>query len=243
MRTSLWTSGASAPVALARNWPHADDPPMTTQKQVKNCLHQALAVVIDESLKNAGFARRRNSGVYTRVIGESTHDISFVTDCFPTAEPGADAYIHPHLHWHMKKVAEAGLAMVGGDGFLLATANSNSDLILNQPITFTAPKEKHEYWFATGPAQFRDVCEKIRSFISEWVLPFLADATSPRDLVTLYERNDDRVLKQLHWYVFIAAAYRILGEEEKAREVVRKHFSKPGIKARYGVLFKSLDME
>lgn len=121
-------------------------------------------------------------------------------------------------------------------------ASSDPHLILNQPITFAAPKENHEYWYATGLEEIVAVCERIREFVFQWVLPFVDRARSPADLVRLYEENDSRMMKQLHTHVYIVAAYRLLGEEEKAREVVRKHFSEPGIKARYGALFKSLDM-
>ena len=200
----------------------------------------ALAKELDAPLQAHAFERRMNSTAYTRTLPEARHELQFTLECHPSYQPGADAHLYPAFHWKMRQVKKLAIELVEGNATLVA---GTSDIVLNHPFHWLAPKEYNERWFAVGPEQFAAVCAKILIFLSQWVLPFVDQACSPEDLVRLYEKNDPRMMTQLHTHVYIAAAYRILGEEEKAREVVRKHFSKPGIKARYGVLFKSLEME
>ncbi len=88
----------------------------------------------------------------------------------------------------------------------------------------------------------RTACDSIRLFVLAWALPFLNEAKSPRDFVRLYTNQDNRIIWSQVTYLYVAAAYRVLEEEEMAREVVRKHFSKPGIKTRYSVVFKSMNL-
>jgi len=213
---------------------------MTTPTEVKNELLEALAAVVDEPLKQVGFVRRKGSLTYSRMLNAAEQQITFVMDCFPKYQPGAEAHIHPMLQLRMPQVNEKALALVNGDKMLLADA---PEIIVNQPIEFTAPKDERQRWFATGKAQFVAACDSIQAFLARWVLPFLAEVSTPADLVKLYQTNDARIMKQKHWHIFIAAAYQVLGQLDKAREVVVKQFGSPGLRKRYAPLFASLSIE
>jgi hypothetical protein len=195
---------------------------------------------VDEPLKQVGFARKKGSLTYSRTLNAAEQQIAFVIDCFPKYQPGAEAHIHPMLLLRMPLVNERALALVNGDKMLLAEA---PEIIVNEPIEFTAPKDKHQRWFATGNNQFVAVCESIQAFLTRWVLPFLSEVSTPADLVKLYETNDARMMKQKHWHIFIAAAYQVMGQLDKAREVVRQQFGSPGLRKRYAPLFTSLGVE
>ncbi len=213
---------------------------MTTATSLKIRLLDSLASVIDGSLSEVGFLRQKSSLTYIRVLEDSEHHITFVMDCYPKYQPGAEAHIHPKLQLRMRKVSDLALDLVKGDRRLLADA---PEILVNQPIEFTAPKDEHERWFATGSEQFQAVCEAIKGFLFRWVLPFLSEVSTPQDLVKLYEANDGRLMKQKHWYIFVAAAYQASAMPEKAREVVQQHFSRPGLRKRYAGLFESLGLE
>lgn len=213
---------------------------MTTPAEVKNELLEALAAVVDEPLKQVGFARKKGSLTYSRTLNIAEQQITFVMNCFPKYQPGAEAHIHPMLQLRMSPVSEKALALVNGDKMLLADA---PEIIVNQPIEFTAPKDKHQRWFATGNEQFVAACASIQAFLTAWVLPFLSEVSTAAELVMLYERNDARVMKQKHWHIFIAAAYELLGQLDKARQLVREQFGSPGLRKRYAPLFTSLAVE
>jgi hypothetical protein len=213
---------------------------MTTPAKIKNELLAALAAVVDEPLKEVGFDRKKGSLRYSRTMNAAEQQINFVIDCFPKYQPGAEAHIHPMLWVRIPEVNEKALALVNGDKMLLADA---PEIILNQPIEFTAPKEQHQRWFATGNEQFVASCNSIQAFLARWVLPFLSELSTPADLVKLYETNDVRIMKQKQWHIFVAAAYQDLEQLDKAREVVRRHFGGTGLRKRYAPLFVSLAIE
>ena len=207
---------------------------------MKSILLFALDEVLDEPLKQIGFARKKDSLTYCRTLNIAEQQINFVVDWFPKYQPGVEAHIHPMVRLMMPQVSEKALALVNNDDKLLA---GTPDVILNQPIEFAAPKDKHQRWFATGTEQFIVACDSIRSFLTSWVLPFLSEVSTPSGLVKLYESNDTRVMKQKHWHIFIIAAYQVLGQLDKARQVVREQFGSPGLRKRYASLFSSLTME
>ena len=213
---------------------------MRTSVELKNDLLESLAQVVDHPLRQAGFIRKTGSFIYFRTLNDAEQWITFVMDSHPKCQPGAEAHIHPMLQLAIPKVCETALALVKGDKFLLANA---PDIIVNQPIDCTAPKDRQVRWFATGHGQFVSTCEAIKTFIFEWVLPFLSEVTTPADLVKIYENRDMRMMQQQHWHIRIAAAYKAMGQIGKAREVVQQHFGSPGLRKRYAPLFVSLDIK
>jgi hypothetical protein len=213
---------------------------MTTPAEVKKQLLEALTAVVDEPLKQVGFARKKGSLTYSRTLNAAEQQITFVMDCFPKYQPSAEAHIHPMVQLRMPLVSEKALALVSGDKMLLADA---PEIIMNQPVEFTAAKEMHQRWFATGKEEFIVACDSIRAFLARWVLPFLSEISTPAEFVKLYETNDPRVMKQKHWHIFIAAAYGVLGQIDKARQVVRDQFGSAGLRKRYAPLLQSLGIE
>lgn len=197
----------------------------------------ALGAVVDEPLRVAGFSRAMRSVIYTRTHCAAEQEIRFAFDVAPSLSPGAEAHVHPMLRLGMSQVSETALSLVNGDRLLLAGAPS---IIVNQPIEFTAPKDKHQRWFASGGDEFMVVCQQILRFINCWVLPLADEFSSPADLIRWYERGDHRVMKQQHWYVYVVAALRLEGRMDEACEVARKMFGRPGLRKRYSALFSSL---
>ena len=213
---------------------------MRTPAEVNQQLSEALAAVVDEPLKKVGFTRAKGSPTYSRMLNAAEQHITFVMDCFPRYQPGAEAHIHPMVQLRMSMVGEKALSLVNGDRMLLADA---PEIIVNQPIEFSAPKSQHQRWFATGNEQFVAACGSIQAFLTRWLLPFLSEISTPTELVKLYETNDPRIMKQKHWHVFIAAAYVVTGQLDKARLVAREQFGSAGLRKRYAPLFASLAIE
>jgi len=141
------------------------------------------------------------------------------------------------MHLSIKSVSDATLKLVGGNKMLLA---NSPDIILNQPIEFTAPKDKHARWFASG---FSEMCQRvieIVSFAEQWVVPLFDNVTSSKDLIALYKSRDERIMKQRHWYLFIAGAELVRGNPKEALAVLEQNFRAPGLKRRYAAAFESI---
>lgn len=213
---------------------------MKTALEIKNQLLETLAEVLDEPLKTVGFSRNRRSLVYVRKINDAEQRITLIIHCHPKYQLGAEVHIYPSVQVAMPQVSAGALALVRGDKVLLAGA---PEIVIGQPIEFTAPKDKHQRWFATGNEEFVAACDSIQAFLTRWVLPFLSEISTPADMIKFYETNDARIMKQKHSYIFIAAAYQVLGQFEKAREVVQQQFGSPGLRKRYAPLFASLGVD
>ena len=213
---------------------------MRTAPEIKNQLIETLAEILDGPLKAVGFARNKRSLVYCRKVNGTEHRITFTVHCHPKYQPGAEAHSYPSLQVLMPQVSEAALALVKGDKLLLANA---PEIIIGEPIDFTAPKDKHQRWFATGNEQFAAACSSIHVSLSNWVLPFLSEISTPVDLIKLHEANDERIMKSQKWHIFIAAAYKLLGQLDKSRQVVREQFVRAGLRKQYAPLFASLAIE
>jgi hypothetical protein len=184
-----------------------------------------------------GFGRGAGSLSYERNFKDARQSIVFNVDTFPRYEPGAELHIHPSMHLAMTAVTDAALKLVGGDAALLANA---PDIIVNQPIEVAAPKDAHVRWFATGKDQMRERVRDIAGFTECRLIPFLNGLGTPDDLVTIYSNNDGRMMKLQHWYVYVAAAYILLGKPNEAREVLEKHLGAARLRRRYAAAFEAL---
>lgn len=211
---------------------------MTNLTNPQSNLLEVLTQVVDEPLRSEGFIRKEGSVIFSRKLNASQQEIVFVADWNPKYQPGAEAHLHPMLRLKIPAISKLAVTLVKGDEMLLAGA---PEIILNQPIEFTAPKDAHVRWFATGSKEFVDVCQSILGFLRQWVLPLLSELSTPEDLVRAYESKDVRIMKQKHWHIFVVAAYEELGRKDEARKVVDEHFGSPGMRRRYASLFETVN--
>jgi hypothetical protein len=210
---------------------------MKSKNEIKADLLAALDEVGDETFAQLGFKRRKGSLNYTREINDTRHTIAFAADYLPKYQADAEVHLHPAMHLGMNAVSEAALKLVGGNKILLANA---PEVIINQPIEFTAPKAKHVRWFASGLAQMKERVSEIAIFVEKWVIPFFDDLKTPDDLVSVYKNVDERMIKQRHWYLFVAAAVLVNGNRNEALSVLEDNLGAPALRKRYALAFEAL---
>lgn len=198
---------------------------------------ESLKDVLDEPMKEVGFRRARRSLVYRKKGAESEHRITFLLYCHPQYQPDAEAHLYPSFQLLMPKVREMAMLLVQENKLLLAGV---PEIIIGQPADSAAPKEAHIRWFANGNEEITSACVSIKAFLFRWVLPFLDEVSTPLDLVKLYEKDDPRLLRLRHWYVFVAAAYKLLGAPDKAHGVVLERFGSIGLRKQYASLYATL---
>jgi hypothetical protein len=211
---------------------------MRSQKEIKADLVAALNAVGDEAFAGMGFKRRKGSLDYIRTIGDAQQTIAFAVDWLPKYQLDEELHLHPAMHLSMKPVTEAALRLVAGNKMLLANA---PDIIVNQPIEFVAPKSERVRWFASGLDQMKVKVAEICMFVKKWVTPFLDELTTPDDLIGAYGRADERIMKQRHWYLFVAAAQLEKGRKNEALAVLEDNLRAPGLRKRYSIAFEMLD--
>ncbi len=207
---------------------------MATKNEVKSTLITALEAHLDSYLADAQFDRRKNSLIYTRKNDDVVQEINIQLNFKPKYQPGVDAHIYPMIKLMIPRVSEIALDMIEGKKIVLANA---PEIILNQPMEMTAPKEHHVRWFATEYSEFVDVVVQIRGFIERWAITFLNEYNSINGITKAYELNDDRLMRQQHWYIYVAAAYVLENKKEDAKKVVEEKFGKPGLRKQFSALF------
>jgi hypothetical protein len=210
---------------------------MNDIKSAKANLLEMLDGSVDQALSEYNFKRRKGSFIYIRELAESIQEIDFFADFFPRYEQGAEAHIHPFFVWKIPSVSKEALRLVNGNKMLLANA---PDILLRQPIEISAPKENHQRWFTKSADDYSQIGVAICSFIEQWLVDLIEGLQSIDNLLEIYESQDSRLLKQQHWYVYVAAAYLLKGEHDKARAVMERHLGNPGLKKRYSVVYDNL---
>jgi len=210
---------------------------MRNKKEIKEDLLTALELAGDSVLAGFGFKRRRGSLNYIRDLGDTKQTLAFGGDYLPKYQSNAELCFHPAMHLEMKSVSDCALDLVGGDKWLLA---NSPEIIVNQPIEFTAPKTEHVYWDANGIDQMVNQIGKIIVFIKKWVLPFLDVLQTPADLIEVYTSKDGRMMKGHHWYLFVAAAQLTRGNQNAALAVIEENLGSLGMRRRYATAFEKL---
>jgi hypothetical protein len=208
---------------------------LRTQREVKSALCEVLGREVDALLIPRDFARRNGSIDYVRqcVGGMQTVRISF--HLMPKYEHGACCHVYPSLRMFFPDVGRVGLAMVGGDKLLLASA---PEVTLNEPIDFVIPKEHHVRWFAYDDETLLECIRSMKNSLATWVIPFLDEYRTPASLVFAYEQRDVRFLWQRHFYIYVAAAYILASKPDVAMRVLEENLGQARPKRQYAKAFE-----
>jgi hypothetical protein len=191
--------------------------------------------VLDPVLISFGFRRAQRSLVYARDFPEAKQELSLTYDSSPRYGLGAKIHLHPTFQIRMPEIAVEALQMTE-DPCRFGTG----DVIIGWPVDFLAPRSEHQRWFVSDAASCRLALEDIAAIFHQWVEPFLRDYTSPNELLRQYEAGDKRLVQPSHFFVFIAACYRRLGQSDKAAQVLARHLGKPGLRKVYAKAFDSV---
>lgn len=207
---------------------------MSQSLAVKQYVEAMLAEKLDAHLRCLGFSRRKRSTAFVRETAEARQTIDITYDVRPRYARDADAHVLPGLRVEFPRVNAIALQMVGGEARMLGGGVST----LGEPIDFVAPKSETPRWLPAGIDGFLQVGDDIHSFIERWAIPFLDEYQTVEALVYGYERSDWRLLLTQHSYVYIAAAYIVLHEPEKASQVITTNLGAPGLRRVFAPVFE-----
>ena len=125
--------------------------------------------------------------------------------------------------------------MVAGDKMLIAYS---PQLTFRQPLDCTAPKTEHIYWYIYDNEPKFECISSIRLFMAAWVIPFLDEYRDVHSFVRGYEKQDERLCHHRTIYIYVSAAYLLLGQPARAMEVLEKRFGKAGPRRQYAKAFE-----
>lgn len=211
---------------------------MISKQEMQTALLRILPDLTDSVFCNGGFVRKSTSSKYVRKMSDVVQEVDFIFDFRPSANPEAIADLLPNLTVFFPEVSRVALEMVDGDVKLLANA---PEITLRQQFHIAAPGGKPTYWHLYGDDRDRECIESVRTFTESWVLPLLNELMDVNSITRAYESDDERILKQRHFFIYVAAAYVLLNCPEKAGQVLEEKFGRPGARRKYAKAFAYID--
>jgi hypothetical protein len=204
-----------------------------TKTEAQLALKDALVQELDGLLGAHAFERGPRSLKYIRRHGAAVQEVEFCFQYRPRYEPGAAAHVLPWVAIKISEVSQIALAMVQVPALLSGTPL----FVLRQPLDIVIPKHLHARWFFSDEPTARHAIRSIRESLAAFGVPFLDSLASSSGLVRAFETADDRVLKQQHWYIYVAAAYIVLGSVDKARAVLNDKLGNMVARQRFATAF------
>lgn len=204
------------------------------RKRAGKWLVDALELELDAFLIQHRFDRRLNSHKYNRKLEHTTQSIAMFFQLPKAGRQSEPILLYPKMLVKVPEVNRVALEMVGGDERLLANV---PDATLSEPLEFTAPKKHRIRWLFSDAASTRDVVCSVRQFLDDWGLPFLDGYWSAESVTRAFETEDARVLKQQHWYVYVAAAYIVRDMPHDAEAALSENLSGKWTREKYKLAF------
>lgn len=206
-----------------------------SKKDIQEGLCRTLGVELDPYMETIGFFRDSNSLDYIRrcEAGEQLLQMHFTFK--PTLDSQASARIYPRLLLQFPEVNRVALEMTGPEPSLIG----DPEITLAQPLDFVVPKEAHVYWFTYGREEdFVLSVRSIQGYIEKWIVPFLDEYTTVASIANYFETRDERIPAQRHFYIYVAAAYILLGQFTEAMDVLESKLGKAGPRREYAKAFE-----
>lgn len=207
---------------------------METKKEVRNAIGEALASELDTCLTQHGFGRRTNSLDYSRRCAAGQQFLRMGFQFRPEYQPGADAHIYPDLLLVFPELNRLALRIVDGRKALLG----DPDITLSQPIDIAIPKDRHIRWFTCGRDSVFQCVRSIRASVTTWTIPFLDEYATLESLIRGYEEDDNRLLIDRPFCIYVAGAYVLLNQPSEAMHVLETEFGRPGARRQYAKAFE-----
>lgn len=192
----------------------------------KGQLLNLLPELLDDVLLKAGFSRSKESLVYGRIVPECKHELHVRFDTNPSYARETILHLLPTALVRMPKVGEIAIKM-GLDERLLG---KNSDVVISHQIQNLAPKNTYQRWLVSDSQSFLRCLAEVSDCFTRWTKPFFDEYASPKSLVHQYEIGDDRPIRSHNFFVLIAACYLLLGQRDKAADVLDSHLNKIGLR-------------
>ena len=189
----------------------------------KEIVLKMLQESIDDVLRDDGFLRRQNSLSYIKKIGTTRQKINM--DFFPYYSTYMQIY--PYYSVSLPRINEIAREITENDKIWGRVIKGMKNVTIHQPIQFIA---KSERWVLENGIKCREFVPEIEAFLKQHTIPLLADLKCEDDLIKLYEKDDNRIKMLDVEHIFVASAYVLKKDYEKALTVLDSRFKKLGRK-------------
>lgn len=196
---------------------------------IKDAVLNYIVKPSDAYLSGIGFKRIRNSFKQIRKFKDSTQTIAVIISYPRYSDDKSVAHIQARYHLVMPQI-DAVLSEMDRERFFSIT----SDIMENIGNLRARP----EYWemrpYGISEQEYAPIETSMSEILVNDVVPFLDDYYSPESLVEGHLKKDPRLPRGSDWLVHVAAAYVVLGEKNKAKEILETAFmDKLGLKKQF----------
>lgn len=205
-----------------------------SKKEATEIARTAAEIMLDDALEERAFSRAKKSLTYKKSLQDGYQEFELVINF---RRGGTAGRIYPWVAVVFPPLAEIVRGLVEN----VDQVGGFPDLVLRQPLDTVAPADVHERWLFSSSQDALASAERTREFFLRWGLPFLSHYESPASLCVAYEQNDTRAARPDHSYLFVAAAYLYEGAPDRARHVLDKQFTSPGLRTRFAGAFERVD--
>lgn len=202
-----------------------------TAKAAKEKLLTLLESDIDTALKPRGFTRSAKSTVYHRTCRDARQQIELFATRPNNSGPRTEALLQSYVSIELDAIVKPALEIVGGKRDKLGDA---PERILRMPAGLTTPKRAADSWRPESADDWSYFAREFVAMCEAYTVPFLDEYCDADAFARGWDRADGRlVFLEDVWVIKLAAAYMVVGEREKARNLVMAKIATPVLKKRF----------
>lgn len=202
---------------------------MVNEKE-RSLVEQLLQDFVDPVLTGHQFLRRKSSIEYNRLVFDAKQSINMAWNKAKHSDDPSILHIHPVLSVEMPAITET-VNHIIGNGRLLG---DTKDVTLVMTIGLTGPERHLVDWRFVSEIGIVVIGTSIADYLNKWAVPFLDQYKTTADLIQGFEAKDERLPRGNTWILKIAAAYIVLGDVRRARELLFDEFyPKLGLRKKY----------
>ena len=194
---------------------------------IKEIVINMMKESIDDLMKENGFKRRDGSLHYTKKIGTTKQKLDMFYYSYPSYSPNALMHLYPYFLVDFPRIIEKAREMTEKDPKYSFVFDNNKIVTINEPIQLRVESKR---WILVDDKEASKLVLQISAFLKQYTIPLLADLESEEDFIKLYESQDKRIAMGDIQHIYIASAYVLKGDYEKALSVLENRFKVLGHK-------------
>ena len=215
-------------------------------RKIPPIILESLETYLDTPMAAENFRRGKKSDIYWRRTPDGKQYV-YIWSSKPYRTYEFTIF-NPRWSLEFPEVNKKAIEMAGDDEYLLFIlgAKDRDKIIYAGDIRTMLEKTKPwPKWEAETYDEIPDVIKDISKFIQQHLLDFLNETRTIKEYLSVYERKDPRlrVMRHHHFIVYIAAAYLLVGEPEKALRTLDEEITATALRKKFNPVFEYVKRE
>lgn len=188
-------------------------------RQFKSNIVEMVDQKIDCVLMKYDFKRYTGSLYYKRKTGEIIHEIAMMYQMPKYSDDPAIVWIGPRYFVYIKSVNQM-VQQMEPNRFHFDSHTS----LFGGSIGHLMPERNLVTWYPRDTSEMMIHGIEIGNALEQYVVPFLNEYNSIQSIIDGFEKGDNRLDRGSEWILRIAAAYLVLDQKDKAKQILIDNF-------------------